>query len=235
VNLEPKDPASATPEDAAAAQRSDVYMNRHFLDPVMLGRYPGGLAGLFGDAWPHRVTPDLSRVRQPIDFLGINYYKRGVMRHDDTQPVERAAHVHPPGRPYTELQWEVFPEALTRTLCWVRDTYGGIPLYVTENGAAFADPPQASAEVVEDPARVDYLRGHLLAAHEAIRRGVDLRGYCVWSLLDNFEWAQGFSKRFGIVHVDFASQKRTLKRSALYYRDVVRSNGGALWGAVSTS
>jgi beta-glucosidase len=228
VNLEPKDPASTSAEDVAAAERSDIYMNRHFLDPALLGRYPERLADLYGDAWPHRGMPDLGRVRQPMDFLGINYYKRGVMRRDDARAVERAVHAYPPGRPYTELRWEVHPEALTRTLCWVKDTYGDIPLYVTENGAAFADPPRAEAEVVEDPARVDYLRGHLLAAHEAIRRGVDLRGYFVWSLLDNFEWSQGFSKRFGIVHVDYASQQRTLKRSGLFYRDVVRSNGAAL-------
>ena len=151
------------------------------------------------------------------------------MRRDDTRPVERAGHEHPPGRPYTELNWEVYPEALTRTLLWVRDTYGDVPLFLTENGAAFADPEHAAGDVVEDPQRVDYFRGHLLAAHSAIMHGVDLRGYFAWSLLDNFEWAEGFSKRFGLIHVDYATQKRTLKRSALEYRSIVRSNGGALW------
>ena len=228
VNLEPKDPATPTLEDAAAAQRSDVYMNRQYLDPIFFGRYPQALRGLFGDAWPHGAAPDLSLAKQPIDFLGVNYYKRGVMRHDDTRPVERAAQAHPPGRPYTEMNWEVHPESLTRTLCWVRDTYGEIPLYITENGAAFADPPHATGDLVEDPQRVDYLCRHLVAAREAIERGVDLRGYFAWSLLDNLEWAHGFSKRFGLIHVDYTTQKRTLKRSALVYRSIVRSNGAAL-------
>jgi beta-glucosidase len=227
VNLEPKDPATATIEDAQAAQRSHVYMNRQFLDPVFHGRWPDGLAELFGDAWP-REANDVSLAKQPLDFLGINYYKRGVMRRDDARPVERAGHVYPPGRPYTELNWEVCPEALTRTLQWVRDTYGELPLYITENGSAFADPPHAAGDVVEDPQRVDYLRSHVRAAHAAIASGVDLRGYFAWSLMDNFEWAQGLAIRFGLVHVDYTSQKRTLKRSALEYRGIVRSNGAAL-------
>ncbi len=114
----------------------------------------------------------------------------------------------------------------------MRDTYGSLPLFVTENGAAFADPAHAAGDVVLDPQRVDYLRDHLRAALEAVRLGVDLRGYFAWSLLDNFEWSQGFSKRFGIVHVDYATQRRTLKQSGLYYRTVVRSNGAALAAGV---
>ena len=110
---------------------------------------------------------------------------------------------------------------------WIRDRYGKLPIYVTENGAAFYDPPVADGSV-DDPLRVNYLRQHLLAAREAMRRGVDLRGYFVWSLLDNFEWALGYSKRFGIIHVDFATLKRTLKRSAHFYREVIRSKGEAL-------
>ena len=231
INLEPKEAASDAAEDVAAAERSDIYMNRQFLDPLFLGRYPEGLAAMFGADWPHRGEPDLSRARAPIDFLGINYYKRGVMRRDDARPVERARHAHPEGRVYTDLGWEVFPEGLTRTLLWVRERYGSVPLYVTENGAAFADPPHVAGGIVDDPLRVDYLRTHLHAARAAIDHGVDLRGYFVWSLLDNFEWAQGYSKRFGIVHVDFESQQRTLKRSGEFYRDVVRSNGAALEGA----
>jgi len=110
---------------------------------------------------------------------------------------------------------------------WVRDSYGKLPLYITENGAAFYDPPTADS-TVDDPLRVDYLRQHLRAAREAIRKGVDLRGYCVWSLLDNFEWALGYSKRFGIIHVDFETQKRTLKASAKFYKEVIRARGGNL-------
>ena len=110
---------------------------------------------------------------------------------------------------------------------WVRERYGKLPIYITENGAAFYDPPTADG-TIEDPLRVDYLRKHIRAARDAMQRGVDLRGYFVWSLLDNFEWALGYSKRFGIIHVDFQTQKRTLKRSAHFYKDVIRTRGGAV-------
>jgi beta-glucosidase len=128
---------------------------------------------------------------------------------------------------YTETGWEVFPQGLTDTLLWIRDRYGKLPIYITENGAAFYDPPVADGSM-DDPLRVNYLRQHLLAAREAMRRGVDLRGYFVWSLLDNFEWALGYSKRFGIIHVDFETQKRTMKASAKFYQEVVRSGGANL-------
>ena len=229
VNIEPKDPATPTLEDAQAAQRSDVYMNRYFLDAAMLGRYPDALARLYGEAWPFGHSADVSLAHQPIDFLGVNFYKRGVMKHDDARPVERAALVDPLGRPKTSLNWEVFPEQLTRTLLWVRNTYGDIPLYVTENGAALDEPAHVASDAVfEDPMRVDYLRGHLLAVQDAIAQGVDVRGYYAWSLLDNFEWAQGFAPRFGLIHVDATNQNRTLKRSALVYGEIAKSNGAAL-------
>ena len=140
----------------------------------------------------------------------------------------RASKVKLPGRLYTETNWEVHPESLTRTLLWVKERYGDVPLYVTENGAAFPDPPRAPEGRLDDPLRVAYYRDHLVAAHEAIRRGVDLRGYFAWSLLDNFEWSSGYSKRFGLLHVDYETQRRTMKASAEYYREVIRSNGAAL-------
>jgi beta-glucosidase len=126
------------------------------------------------------------------------------------------------------MGWEVYPPALTDVLVWVKERYGDVPLYITENGAAFYDPPVAEGGVVDDPLRVAYYRDHLRAAHEAIRRGVDLRGYFAWSLLDNFEWSAGFAKRFGLVHVDLETQQRTPKRSARFYADVIRGNGAAL-------
>jgi beta-glucosidase len=125
----------------------------------------------------------------------------------------------------------VYPEALTRVLVWVKDRYGNRPMYITENGAAFDDPPHVDVGRVDDPLRVWYLREHLRAAHDAIAQGVDLRGYFAWSLLDNFEWAFGYSKRFGIVHVDFDTLARTPKSSARFYADVIRSHGAALAGA----
>ncbi len=228
VNLEPQTPASADPADLAAANRVDAYMNRQYLDPACLGQYPDELTEIFGDAWPLWSDRDLAQIRQPIDFLGVNYYTRSVRRNDpDAWPV-RATAVRQPQATYSETAWEVYPAGLTNILLWVRQRYGNMPIYVMENGAAFYDPPVAEAGRVRDPLRVSYLRAHLRAAHTAIARGVDLRGYMVWSLLDNLEWSLGFSKRFGIVHVDFATQQRTPKDSARYYARVIASRGAVL-------
>ena len=125
---------------------------------------------------------------------------------------------------YTETEWEVFPQGLTDVLLWVKERYGSIPLYVTENGAAFYDPPSAAGDRLQDPLRVDYLRGHIAAVHRAIDAGVDVQGYFVWSLLDNFEWSAGYSKRFGLIYVDFSTQERIIKRSGRWYADVTRDH-----------
>jgi beta-glucosidase len=228
VNLEPKDPASDAPEDVAAARRSDAYMNRQYLDAALQGGYPEEMAEVFEGAWPSFSDGDLSGISEPLDFLGINYYQRSVVRYDPAALPPQAVPVRSPEKEYSDLGWEVFPEGLTRTLLWVKERYGDIPVFVTENGIALPEPASVSGDVLEDPRRVDYLRGHLLAVRKAMREGVDMRGYFVWSLLDNFEWACGRSKRFGIVHVDPETQRRTLKSSALFYRDVIRSRG-ALW------
>ena len=129
---------------------------------------------------------------------------------------------------YSETSWDVFPQGLTDTLAWVKERYGNPPVYITENGSAFYDPPRADGDLIEDPLRVDYLHKHLRSVHEAIGLGCDVRGYMAWSLLDNLEWSLGFSKRFGIVHVDFATQKRTPKASARLYSRIVATNGRAL-------
>jgi beta-glucosidase len=233
VNLEPKYPASSTPEDEAAVRRADAYMNRQYLDPVFLGEYPAELADVYGSAGnvrPAFPASDWPLITTPFDFLGINYYSRSVVR-DATDLPLRAARVRQSKSVHTEMDWEVYPEALTRVLVWVKDRYGNRPMYITENGAAFDDPPHVDVGRVDDPLRVWYLREHLRAAHDAIAQGVDLRGYFAWSLLDNFEWAFGYSKRFGIVHVDFDTLARTPKSSARFYADVIRSHGAALAGA----
>jgi len=222
VNIEPKEAASQSPADVAATRRADAYMNRQYLDPVFLGRYPEEMAEIFGEAWPaSHAAADMKLIREPIDFLGVNYYTRGVMRHDDQAPPLRASKVHQAGSVYTETDWEVHAPSLTRTLLWLKKRYGDVPLYVTENGAAFSDP-------VDDPLRVNYYHEHLRAAHDAIRQGVPLAGYFAWSLLDNYEWSLGYEKRFGIVHVDYATQRRTPKASARFYADVIRSHGASL-------
>lgn len=228
INLEPKYPASETTEDRDAATRADAYMNRQFLDPLLLGRYPEELPGIFGADWPDHPAADLDLISEPIDFLGVNYYTRAVVRNDDTATPIRATSVPQTDSLRTTLGWEVHPESLTRVLCWIRDRYGGIPIYITENGAAFRDPPPVAGAFIEDPLRVAYYREHLLALRVAMDAGVDVRGYFAWSLLDNFEWAAGFAKRFGIVHVDFATQLRTPKASARFYEEVIRTGGAVL-------
>jgi beta-glucosidase len=227
VNLEPKFPASDSAADAAAAARADAYMNLQFLDPVFFGRPPEELPAIFGEAWPRPPASDFDAIRTPVDFLGVNYYTRSVVR-DDPAAFTRASRVRQDGALHTEMGWEVYPEGLLRILVWVKSRYGDVPLYVTETGAAFADPPDPASAGIEDPLRRDFIRDHLRATREAIARGVDVRGTFAWSLLDNFEWSYGFSKRFGIVHVDRATQRRTPKASARFYADVARSGGAAL-------
>jgi beta-glucosidase len=221
VNLEPKYPASQSAADLAANARADAYMNRQYLDPVFFGAYPDELAQMYGDAWPSFPPRDFDEIRTPVDFIGINYYTRAVTKADDAVMLERAARVRQDGKVYTETGWEVCPQALTDLLLWFRQRYGATPVYITENGAAFYDPPVAMGEVVDDPLRVWYLQEHLAALARAIEQGIDVRGYFAWSLLDNLEWSLGFTKRFGLIHVDFATQKRTMKKSALWYRDFI--------------
>jgi beta-glucosidase len=233
VNLEPKYPASDDAADRAATGRADAYMNRQYLEPIFLGRYPDELRQVFGEAWPEWPADDHALIRQAIDFLGVNYYTRSVTRFDpDAWPL-RAAPVIQKRATYTETRWEVYPAGLTDTLVALKDRYGDLPIYVTENGAAFFDPPAVDGDRLSDPLRVQYLRQHIAAVHAAIARGVDVRGYFVWSLLDNFEWSLGYSKRFGLVHVDFDTQKRTSKDSALFYADVIASRGRALHSAIA--
>ena len=228
VNLEPKYPASESPEDLAAVRRADAYMNRQYLDPVFKGEYPVELREIFGEAWPEWPDEDMALIKQPIDFLGVNYYTRRVERyHPDYLPL-RTKHVPQPQHIETATNWEVFPEALTRVLLWVTERYGHLPVYITENGAAFYDAPHTIDGRIEDPLRLEYYRQHLRAAHDAMKQGVNLRGYYAWSLLDNYEWAHGYSKRFGIVHVDYSTQQRTIKSSGRYYSSVIRSKGEVL-------
>ena len=231
VNLEPKYAASASAEDLAATARADAYMNRQYLDAALLGRYPEELKEVFSDAWPKWPAEDFELIRQPLDFIGVNYYTRNVTRHDAAVWPLKAGPVRQKRATYTETGWEVFAQGLTDVLKWVRDRYGNPPVYVTENGAAFYDPPTAHGGRISDPLRVDYLRTHIGAVADAIQAGCDVRGYFAWSLLDNLEWSLGYSKRFGIVHVDFETQRRTPKASAHYYSQVIATRGAVLGDA----
>lgn len=230
VNLEPKHAASNSPADLAATARAHTYFNEQYLDPLLLGRYPEGLRAIFGEAWPELPAEDLARIRTPIDFLGVNYYTRALTRDEPNRPPVRDARVVPEGAITMTTGWELYPAGLEEILVWVRERYGDLPLYVTENGGAFEDPDAPVDGRIDDPLRVETYRGNLRACLAAIRRGVDLRGYYAWSLMDNFEWNSGFTKRFGLVHVDYATLARTIKSSGRFYRDVIRTNGGALAG-----
>ena len=228
VNLEPKYPASDSAEDVEATRRADAYMNRQYLDAVFLGRYPAEMREIFGEAWPEWPDEEMRLIKQPMDFLGVNYYTRNVSRYDAERLPLQARGVPQLQHAHTQTDWEVFPPALTRILLWVKERYGDIPVYITENGAAFYDPPKPIDGRVEDPLRVEYFRQHLRAAHEAMAKGVNLRGYFAWSLFDNYEWALGYTKRFGIVHIDYETQARTVKSSGRYYSEIIRSKGAIL-------
>jgi len=228
VNLAPHHPASDSPADVAAAARGHAYFNEQFLDPVHFGTWPPLVREMYGEAWPDDDPDADVGLTEPCDFLGINWYTGYDVRHDDAALPARAREVPGARGPRMTTGWEVRPALLLETLTWVTARYGRIPLYITENGAAFPDPDHVTGPRVEDPLRIDYLRRHLAVAREAIRRGVDLRGYYVWSLLDNYEWASGFAHRMGLVHVDYSTQARTLKASGEFYREVIATNGACV-------
>jgi beta-glucosidase len=225
VNLEPKYPATPSDDDVKAAARADAYMNRQYLDPVFLGCYPEELKEIFGVAWPQWPAEDFELIRQSIDFIGVNYYTRNVTRHDDTAWPLRASMVRQKQATYTETGWEVFPQGLGDVLRWVKDRYRNPLVYITENGSAFYDPPTVAGDELADPLRVDYLRRHLCAVAQAIQAECNIKGYFAWSFMDNLEWSLGYSKRFGIVHVDFETQKRTPKASARLYSRIIAEQG----------
>jgi beta-glucosidase len=213
-------PAGDGEADRAAAQRLDGHHNRWFLDPVFRGSYPADML----ERYEERVGPldairpeDLETIAAPIDYLGVNFYRPNLVAAVDDSSVLGLREVATDAAT-TGMGWPVVPEALTTLLVGLRDDYGDVPLLITENGAAYDDRTNG-ADVVEDPGRVAYIESHLEAVERAIEAGVDVRGYYVWSLLDNFEWEHGYSQRFGIVYVDFETQRRIPKRSALWYRD----------------
>lgn len=226
LNLAPIQPNSDAEADLEAARRSDGFMNRWFLDPLLKGSYPQDLVELFARRFqmPEQENGDFEIIAEPIDFLGINNYTRVLVESTGVADDFMGNPVNPPDQEYTEMGWEVYPEGLYELLSRVHRDYGPLPLYVTENGAAFDDQLSAGG-VVEDPRRASYLEGYLLACWKAIEEGVPLKGYYAWSLLDNFEWAFGYSKRFGLIYIDYPTQKRYLKKSAHWYKEVIARNG----------
>jgi beta-glucosidase len=206
--------------DHAAAARLDGHHNRWFLDPILRGAYPADMLALYEE----RTGPldairdgDLETIAQPLDYLGVNFYRPNVVLAADDGSILGLRDV-PLDADTTAMGWPVVPEALTELLIGLKAEYGDMPLLITENGAAFED-RMNGGEVVEDPRRVAYIESHVAAVEQALVAGVDVRGYFVWSLLDNFEWEHGYSQRFGIVYVDFETQRRVPKRSALWYSE----------------
>jgi len=246
LNLTLADPVDPSdPDDVDAARRINGQFNRWFLDPIAHGAYPADIVedirAVDADAvaeFERAVRPgDLESISAPIDFLGVNYYHGEAVsgRAPEAAPPGGDAETgravsspypsnagifwHDRGLERTNMGWDVQPEGLTRLLELVGDELPGVPIYITENGAAFDD--EVVAGEIDDPERTSYLLSHLSATLDAIDRGVDVRGFFYWSLFDNYEWAWGYGKRFGIVHVDYETQKRTVKRSGLTYRDVI--------------
>jgi beta-glucosidase len=233
LNLGVVRPVSTADADLDAARRIDGLLNRIFLDPLFRGAYP---ADVLRDTapltdWSFVRGDDLAVIAAPIDALGVNYYQPdlvgGARPEPDTgtpYPTAQDVAFHPTPGPVTAMGWSIDPTGLRDILLRVRRDYRDLPMHVAENGAAYPDEVTPDGRV-HDPERIAYLHAHLAAAHEAITAGVNLRGYFVWSLLDNFEWAYGYGKRFGLIHVDYATQARTVKDSARWYRDVIEAGG----------
>ncbi|MDF2626202.1 MAG: beta-glucosidase [Symbiobacteriaceae bacterium] len=225
-NLFPTYPETDSPADQAAARLSDGFTNRWFLDPVLRGSYPQDMVDLYTDrvgALDFIHDDDLPLIASPIDFLGVNFYERRIIGAEPLHDLGWKV-VHPPvsnGIPRTDLGWEIVPWCLTDLLKRLKADYGDVPIYITENGAHFTDGPGADGQV-HDVRRVAFLQGHFAAAHRAIAAGVNLKGYFCWSFMDNFEWAMGYSKRFGLIYVDYPTQRRIPKDSAFFLRDVIR-------------
>ncbi len=217
-------PASEKEEDIKAAQRYDGYYNRWFLDPVLKGSFPADMSEHYQSRGllPEMSDQDLELMSQPLDFLGVNYYTSNLIKHDSSQqPLETS--VVSRNLPVTSCGWEVHPEGMYDLLVRIRRDYGDIKILITENGAAYEDTVSESGEV-NDPARIDYLQKHYVQTHRAIQDGVNITGYYVWSYCDNFEWAEGFTKRFGLVYVDYPTRKRIVKSSGRWFRDVMIRN-----------
>ncbi len=225
LNLNSVYPATGSEKDKIAARKQDEFMNKWFLDPVLKGSYPEILLKFYQKKYgvPNIRNKDMEIISVPIDFLGINYYTRNVVKADENTELG-FVRVKIENAEYTEMGWEIFPKGLYDILVRIRKDYGDIPIYITENGAAFND-KLTKEQKVHDRKRIDYLHAHLEEAGKAIRDGVRLKGYFVWSLMDNFEWAFGYSKRFGLIYVDFQILKRIRKDSAYFYEDIIKNNG----------
>jgi beta-glucosidase len=212
------EPGDSKPESFLVAGLVDKIVNAWFHDPVIFGKYPEEAVKNYLERGIQVPSEDLEVISNPIDFFGVNYYTRTLVAYDENSPLG-FSYVQG-DLPKTEMGWEIYPQGLFETLVNLKERYK-LPLYITENG--MAGPDKVENGRVKDTYRIEYLEKHFESALSAIEAGVDLRGYFIWSLMDNFEWAHGYSKRFGIVYVDYATQKRILKDSALWLKDFIKS------------
>ncbi len=226
LNLTPVQPLTDSAADIEAASRSDGFMNRWFLDPLFRGSYPKDMVEIFSRTFSLPLTEkdDAAIIAEPIDFLGINNYTRVLVEASGDENAFMGNPVNPPDAEYTEMGWEVYPRGIYELLTRVNRDYSTLPLYITENGAAFPDELQKDG-TVDDPRRINYLQAYLHETWKALEEGIPLKGYYVWSLMDNYEWAFGYSKRFGLIYIDFENRKRYLKNSAYWYKKVISRNG----------
>ncbi|TQK50623.1 beta-glucosidase [Streptomyces sp. SLBN-118] len=220
-NLSPIEPATDRPEDHAAAVRADGHTNRWWLDPIHGRGYPQDMLDVYGVELPQRAG-DLETIAAPLDWLGLNYYFRQIVTADPTGPVPHARQIFVPGARHTAMDWEVHADGLEQLLLRLTEEYGAQRIHVTENGSAYPDVVRADG-TIDDPERVRYLEEHLAACARAARQGAPVAGYFAWSLMDNFEWAYGYDKRFGLVHVDYTTQRRTIKGSGHRYAAIIRT------------
>ncbi len=220
LNLYPSYPGSDDPEDVAAAHLYDGFFNRWYLDPLFHGRYPDDMWQGYGADAPKVHDGDLAIIAAPNDFLGVNYYSRAVLVHAPQSPYPHVDHLPVEGE-RTAMDWEVYPKGLTDLLLRLHRDYAPPKLYITENGAAYPDIPGPTG-MVNDQARLSYIKRHIEAVAEACAGGAPVKGYFAWSFMDNFEWAYGYTQRFGIVHVSYGTQQRQPKASALWYADFIR-------------
>ncbi|MGW3094601.1 GH1 family beta-glucosidase [Streptomyces sp. NPDC001102] len=224
TNLSTVHAASDRDEDVAAARRQDGHINRWWLDPVYGRGFPADMREVYGVELPEREG-DLAKIAAPLDWHGLNYYMPSVVADDPSAPAPRVRSVRRLGVPRTGMDWEIDASGLETLLLRLTDEYPIRRLYVTENGSAYPDVVRPDG-TVDDPERTEYLEQHLAACASAVRKGAPLAGYFAWSLLDNFEWAYGYDKRFGLVHVDYETQKRTIKGTGHRYADIVRAHRG---------
>jgi len=225
LNMSHVIPASESEADQEAARRFDGYLNRWFVEPVFKGAFPEDMIAAYAGSGAHLPDgrpDDLSLIGAPVDFLGLNYYSVSTISAQAEFPGFRQT--PPPDRPLNAMGWEMEPKGLYNLLTRLHREYTDGPIYITENGYPLRDDQRQGEDLLDDQPRIDYIRDHLIAAWRAMREGVPLKGYFVWTLMDNFEWAEGYGPRFGIVRTNYETLERTPKRSAYWYRDVIARN-----------